>query len=62
MLCLPSLMPKFWWEILCQNMQGWEGARGDTPETGILTTGEEIMPKFDWVVKMEVRGDVRWFL
>ena len=36
--------------------KGWGGTREDTPEIGILTTGEEKVPNWMWVVEMEVGG------
>ena len=48
MLYLPILVQKFLQEIWHQNMEkGWGSTMGDTPEIGILTAGEEIVPTLD---------------
>ena len=55
MLYLPILVPTFWWQIWCQNIEkGWGGIRGKTPEIGIVTVGEEIVPNWMWFEEMEL--------
>ena len=47
MLYLPILVPKFWQEIWCQNMQkGGEVQGWNTREMAILTAGDIFAPYF----------------
>ena len=56
MLYLPILVPTFWCEIWWKNIKnGVERCKGNTPEIGIVTAGEEILSNWMWFVEMEVR-------
>ena len=57
MLCLLIWHQNFGRKYGTQYSKGWAGTRGNNPGMDILTAGEEIVPKFDVVVKVEVRGE-----